>query len=372
MCRSYGACDSCRSDSINNFAPLVLKQRDRWKESGLDRILRAQYSRSRELGNPEYAKRSQRYFEMKNEKFNGYTEHCLSLARSWGWEKEIKAKEQLAWDIHEQFPPVGSLLLGHQLLEQGASYLKRDIGTKEFAKKLVAESFSAVQDLKEKDGWDYFYLGLSHVYGRGTSQDFSLAAAAFLESKCRGNLYAAFEEIWSRYLAGGARLEAILGLTALSGKLADFAAYSGQALALLEIGPCREKGSQGHITRLLLLGRALHRFIYHAHGTRQINIAIEKEFREEVSELQEIKTARSNLALYLMARASRSNPTGKKPIEWFRHAIGPENAELEVLCRCRELGVEELRMIVERAEVEGWKASPLASLASSELEKEDN
>jgi len=185
---------------------------------------------------------------MKDEKFTAYTERCLDLGRNWGWEKEIKAKEKLAWELHEQFPPAGSLLLGHLVLEQGTSYLKRDIGTKEFARTLVAESFRAVQDLEEKDGWDYYYLGLSHAYGRGTSRDYSLAAEAFSDSSRAGNPYAEFEAIWARYLAGGTRLEAILGLTALQGKLADFAAYSARALALLEIGPCREPGSPGKRT----------------------------------------------------------------------------------------------------------------------------
>jgi len=113
---------------------------------------------------------------VKDEKFTAYTERCLDLARNWGWEKEIKAKEKLAWELHEQFPPAGSLLL---------------------------------------------------------------------------------------------------------------------------------------------------------------------------------------------------DPTGKEPLEWFRNAIDPQLAELADLCRCRDLGADELRMIVERAEAEGWKDSPLAALASSELEPEE-
>lgn len=308
---------------------------------------------------------------MKDDKFTAYTESCLGLERSWGWEKEIKAKEKLAWELHEQFPPAGSLLLGHLILEQKVSFLKRDIGTKDFARSLVAESFRAVQTLGKKDGWDYYYLGQSYIYGRGTSQDYSLAAEAFRESCRIGNPYAAFEAIWARYLAGGSRLEAILRLTTLSGKLADFAAYSARALTLLEIGPCREPGSSVHITRLLLLGHAARESIYHAHGTRHINIAIEKELREGVDDLRRLNTPRGNLALYLTARTSRSNPTGRQPLEWFADAIDPQLNELEVLCRAGELGSDELQMIVEQAKADGWIDSPLALVASSELPDDD-
>jgi len=309
---------------------------------------------------------------VKAERFTAYTECCLGLERNWGWEKEIKAKEELAWSLHGQFSPVGSLLLGHLIWEQGTSYLRREIGTKQFAKALVAESFRAVQDLKEKDGWDYYYLGQSHVWGRGTSQNYSLAAEAFGESCRLGNPYAAFEAIWARYLAGGSRLEAILRLTTLYGELADVAAYSARALTLLENGPCREPGSPNHIARLLLLGHALREFIYHAHGARHINIAIEKELREGVEALRGLNTPRAYLALYLIARMSRSNPTGKGPLEWFREAVDPQLNELEILCRSGELGPEELRMIVERAGTHGWTGSPLAALASSELDPEED
>lgn len=308
---------------------------------------------------------------MKDEKFTEFTERCLALGRDGGWEKQIKAKESVAWEIYEGFPPTGGLVLGHLILEQGTSYLRRDIGTKEFAKKLVSESFNATQQLEEKDDWDYYYLGLSHAYGRGTARDYSLAAEAFAKSAETGNYYAEFEAIWARLLAGGSRLEAILDLTSLRGKLADFAAYSARALTLLELGPPREPASAAHITRLLLMRRALHDFIYHAHGARQINIAIEKELREGVAELKSLKTRRGNLALYLTTQASRTNPTDRDPLAWFRDAVDPDIPELLFLCQKHRLGAEELRIIVERAQAEGWADSELATLAASELELVD-
>ncbi len=277
----------------------------------------------------------------------------------------------MAWEIYEGFPPTGGLVLGHLILEQGTSYLKREIGTKDFAKELVSESFPATQRLEEKDGWDYYYLGLSHAYGRGTPRDYSLAADAFTKSVEAGNYYAEFEAIWARYLAGGSRLEAILDLTSLRGKLADFAAYSARALTLLELGPPKELASEAHIARLLLMRRALHDFIYHDHGARQINIAIEKELREGVGELKALKTPRGNLALYLTAWASRTNPTDKDPLDWFRDAVDPEIPELLFLCQKQQLNVEELRIIVQCAQSNGWSDSELASLAARELDLVD-
>jgi hypothetical protein len=309
---------------------------------------------------------------MKDEKFTEYTERCLDLGRKGGWEKEIKAKEGVAWELHEMAPPTGSLLLSHLILQQGTSYLRRDIGTKEFAKQLASQSFQAVQNLEEKDGWDHYYLGLSYQYGRGTSQDYSLAADSFLAASQVGNRYAQFEALWARHLAGGSRLDAVLGLSDLRGKLADFAAYSARALALLELGQVREPGSSSHIARILLLKRALNDFIFHDHGARQIRIAIEKELREGVNELQHLQTPRAFLALYLTAKASRSNPTGKEAIEWFRKAINPEIEELETLCRRQDLSIEELRLIVEHAESEGWTDALLAKLAADGLHWDDD
>jgi len=308
---------------------------------------------------------------MKDEKFSEYTECCLSLGRIGGWEKEIKAKEAIAWEVNAEFSPTGGLLLSHLILEQGMSYLRPNIGTKDFARKLAAESFQAVQELEQKDGWDHYYLGLSYQYGRGTDHDCKLAAAAFAAAAQAGNPYAEFESIWAFHLAGGSRLEAILALTDLRGKMADFAAYSARALSLLELGPTREVGSSCHIARILLLKRALHNFIYHDHGARQLRVAIEKELREEVVDLQQLNTTRSHFALYLIASTSRSNPTGAKPIEWFQKAIDPGIEELLILCRRHELKDDELRMIVERAEAEDWRDTLLAKLAASELEFDD-
>lgn len=308
---------------------------------------------------------------MKDEKFTEFTERGLALGRDGGWEKQIKAKENVAWELHEGFPPTGSLVLSHLILEQGRSYLKRDIGTKDFAKALVAEAFQATQNLESKDDWDFYYLGLSHAYGRGTPRDYLLAAESFTKSAEAGSYYAEFEAIWARHLAGGSRLEAILDLTSLRGKLADFAAYSARALTLLELGPPKELASEAHIARLLLMRRALHDFIYHDHGSRQINIAIEKELREGVEELKALRTSRGNLALYLTTKASRTNPTDRKPLDWFRDAIDPDVPELLFLCKRQQLDVEELRMIVDRAQADGWSDSELATFAASELELVD-
>jgi len=305
---------------------------------------------------------------MKNEKFTDFTERGLDLGRNWGWGKEIKAKEGVAWEIYEEFPPTGGLLLGDLILTQGASYLRPDLGTKDFARTLVKESFTAVDALEFKDGWDFYYLGLSYIYGRGTKQDFAAATEVFSASSCNGCPYAAFEMIWARHLSGGTRLDAVLDLTNLKGKLADFAAYSARALTLLELGPPRELGSSAHITRILLLHTTLHDFIYHDHGARKIRIEIEKEFRESVDGLKKLNTTRSNLALYLTAKFSRSNPTGREPAEWFSDTIDPKLIELELLCRRQELEVAELQMIIERAKSEGWDDAPLAKLALDELE----
>ena len=177
--------------------------------------------------------------------------------------------------------------------------------------------------------------------------------------------------IWARYLAGGTRLDAVLDLTGLRGKLADFAAYSARALTLLELGPPQELGTSAHIARILLLKRALHDFIYHDHGARKIRIEIEKELRESVNGLKAVDTTRSSLALYLTAKTSRSNPTGREPAEWFSDAIDPRLIELEVLCRRQELEIDELRMIIERAKSERWEDAALAKLAIDELEYDD-
>lgn len=308
---------------------------------------------------------------MKDAKFTEFTERCLAIGRDGGWEKQIKAKESVAWELHDDFPPTGSLVLANLILDQGMSYLKRDIGTKAFAKELVADAFEATQQLEDKDDWDYYYLGICHAYGRGTKQDYSQATEAFSKSAEAGGYYAEFEAIWARYLAGGSRLDAVLSLTALRGKLADFAAFSARALTLLELGPPKELASEAHIARILLMKRALHDFIYHDRGARQINIAIEKELREGVAGLQDLGTSRGNFALYLTTQASRTNPTDKDPIDWFKDAVDPEIPELLLLCQRQQLGVEELRIIVECAQNNGWTDSELATMAANQLDPID-
>src|SRR4051812_12749120 len=125
---------------------------------------------------------------MKEERFTEYIECELALCREGGWEKEIKAKEALAWAIHTEFPPTGSLLLAHLLLQQKTSYLKQEITAKTFATALSAEALGAVQRIQEKDGWDHYWLGLSHLYGRGVGKDYLKAAEAFTASHNTGIL----------------------------------------------------------------------------------------------------------------------------------------------------------------------------------------
>lgn len=305
---------------------------------------------------------------MKHEKFTEFTERGIGLGREGGWGKEIKEKENLAWELYEQYPPTGGIILGHVLWDQRQSYLRPTIGTLDFAKSLVAESFQATQNLEAKDHWDYYHLGMCQCHGRGTTRDYSLAAVAFTESWKAGNEYAHFEALWARYLAGGSRLEAILDLTALRGKLADFAAYSARALTLLELGPPKVLASPSHIARLLLLRRALHDSCGHRDGARHINVAVEKELREGVNPLKELDSAYAFLALYLTARFSRNNPTGKEPLDWFRDAIDPNIPSLLLLCRRQEFCLEELQIIVVKAEAEGWRDSELAKIAAKELD----
>jgi hypothetical protein len=307
---------------------------------------------------------------MKITKFNEYTERCLSLARGGGWGKEICAKEELAWTLHAEFPPTGSVLLGHLLLTQKVSHTRKDVKAREFARSLLSESVPALQAIEEKDGWDHYYLGICHIYGRGLPQSYSKAVESF-EAACAQNPYANYEAIWARYLAGGSRFDALLGFMRLSGPLSDFAALSSRALGLLETGPVREVGSHAHLARLVLLRGALHSFIYHDHGAKLINIAVEKELREGVEELRQLKTTRGYLGLYLIATSSRANPTGRSPIEWFQDALDPSLEELQILCERRELGFDELKIIVERAERDGWLGSRLAVLAKEQLDPEE-
>ena len=308
---------------------------------------------------------------MKDEQFSAFAQAELDLARNTGWADEIKAREKRAWDLHNLFPPVGGLALGHLLMEQKTSYLKPEIGTRAFARELSSASFESLLNSENKDGWDYYYLGLSYGRGFGITQDFTRAAASFAQAILFGNAYAEFENIWARYLAGGTRLEAVLSFLDLKGKLADFAAYAARALVLLEVGYHGEPATSAHIARLLLLEQALHEFIYHTQGSRHINVAIEKEFREASELLRGLKTPRAFLALYLIERASRAKPTGRKPLEWFSDAIDPEMTELQVLCIRRKLGFDELRMITARAEAGGWKDSTLYSAASTQLSDDE-
>src|SRR5688572_10734024 len=149
---------------------------------------------------------------MKITKFNEYTERCLALGRGGGWGKEICAKEELAWNLHAEFPPTGSVLLGHLLLTQKVSHARTKVKAREFGKSLLSEAVPVLQAIQEKDGWDHYYLGICHIYGRGLPQSFTKAAEAF-EAACCENPYAAYEAIWARYLAGGSRFEALISFT---------------------------------------------------------------------------------------------------------------------------------------------------------------
>lgn len=305
-----------------------------------------------------------------NDLFTDYIERGLAFEQSYGsgGSASLKEKEEIAWRLHEQGNAAGSMLLGDKLISSRVSFARSDIQVVPFARELVVQSFQALNAIADKTHWDWYYLGLAHDSGRGTTVDYRKAAECYRRSKELGNPYAEFEEIWFEYLAGGPIMGAVLRFRACEGRLKQFAEASAAALSLLALGPVREMGSYQHAWRVFELSRLLHQFLYHDKGQRQVHIAIEAEWRAEVPQLEALESPSSALVLYLIAKRSRRNPTSQKALHWLRLAATPDSQEFFAILKGQLSDEDELRLLSERCIENHWGDSDLARFVASELD----
>ncbi|MBX7210788.1 MAG: SEL1-like repeat protein [Verrucomicrobiaceae bacterium] len=302
--------------------------------------------------------------------FSDYIERGLAFEQSYGsgGGDALKAKEAIAWRLHEQGSAAGGMLLGDSLISGRVSFLRKDIQVVSFARELVVRSFQALNAIADKTHWDWYYLGLAHESGRGTTVDYSQAVECYRRSKELGNPYAEFEEIWFEYLARSNILEAILRFRSCEGRLKHFAEATARALSLLALGPVREMGSYQHAWRIFELSRLLHVFLYHDKGQRQLHIAIEAEWRAEVPQLEVLGTASSALVLFLIAKRSRCNPTSQKALHWLRLAARPDSQEFFAIVKGQLNDEDELRLLSEVCAENQWGDSELARFVASEID----
>ena len=302
--------------------------------------------------------------------FSDYIERGLAFEQSYGsgGSDALKEKEEIAWRLYEEGSAAGGMLLGDLLISGRVSFARKDIQVVPFARELVVQSLQALNAIADKTHWDWYYLGLAHDSGRGTTVDYRRAAECYRQSKELGNPYAEFEEIWFEYLSGSNILEAILRFRACEGRLKQYAEASARALSLLALGPVREMGSYQHAWRVFELSRLLHVFLYHDKGQRQLHIAIEAEWRAEVPQLEALGTASSALVLFLIAKRSRRNPTTQEALHWLRLAATPDSKEFFAIVKAQLNDENELRLLSELCAENQWGDSELARFVASELE----
>jgi len=275
-------------------------------------------------------------------------------------------KERVAWELHQSAAPAGSVLLGDMLIRNRTSFCDRELNVVPFARKLLKEAFASLATKGTKDLWDWYWLGVCHASGRGTLVNQAAAADCFRQAREAGNQYAHYEEIWSAYLSGAPAVETIYRFRYCGGPLYEFgfAELSARALALLEMGPVRNIGSTQHICRILEISRLLGEFYFHDPGHRHINVRIEREMAGDVDALTAMNTPPAALTLYLIAKKSRSNPTGKEPDVWLRAAVHPDNDSLLAVTKRDILGEEQLKLIAEVCQQNGWGESKICRFAS--------
>ena len=311
---------------------------------------------------------------MDDDLFTQYVEQGLTFEQSFGQggSTALKETEDIAWFLHEQGSAAGGIMLGDKLLSNRVSFSRRDIKAVPFARSLVEESFSALISMSDKGQWDWYYLGIAWLFGRGTKVDHKQATDCFRQAKELGNPYAEFEEIWSRYLDDGEMIEAALRFRRCEGKLERYAEASARALSLIALGPSRELGSYKHAWRIFEISQLLHVFLYHDIGSRRINVAVEAEMRTDVEQLESLQSASVALVLYLIAKRSRSNPTSRDAIDWLRGAVTPSSGESFSLLTRQHLNTDELVLVKDICRANQWENSKIARYVSSELELSDD
>lgn len=301
--------------------------------------------------------------------FTDYIERGLAFEQSYGLRGSdaLKEKEEIAWRLHEQGSAAGGMLLGDLLISRRVSFARKDIQVVPFARELVVQSFQALNAIADKTHWDWYYLGLAHESGRGTTVNYSQAVECYRRSKELGNPYAEFEEIWFEYLARNNIMAAILRFRACEGRLKPYAEASARALSLLALGPVRELGSYPHAWRIFELSRLLHVFLYHDKGQRHLHIAIEAEWRADLPQLEALGTASAALVLFQIAKRSRRNPTSHKPLHWLRLAARPDSQEFFAIFKGQLDDEEELQVLSDLCAENHWGDSELARFVASEL-----
>ena len=310
---------------------------------------------------------------MHADKFREYMERTVSSGESGiGRMREaLCEKESLAWELHHAAAPAGSALLGDLLIRNRISYCNRELKAVPFARELLKQAFASLTALEKKGEWDWYWLGVCHERGRGTPVNHKTAVDCFGHAREAGNPYAHYEEIWAAYLSGTPIVETVFRFRYCSGPLHQFAELSARALALLEMGPPRQIGSDGHVCRIYEISSLLREFYFHDAAHHHINVRVEKEMAGDVDALKAIESPSAALALYLIATKSRSNPTGKEPDAWLRGAIHPDNEALLPITKREILGEEKLQLIVRVCKENGWAESKICRFASWALSHPD-
>ena len=309
---------------------------------------------------------------MGTDRFAEYIERTLSFGASGhNGAQDAYDKEMLAWELHRCAAPAGSVLLGDELIRHRISFCDKQLDAVSFARKLLEEAFTALIAKKAKDRWDWYWLGMCHELGRGTTVDQPKAAACFRHARESGNLFAHYEEIWADYLSGTPALETIFRFRYCSGPLQKFAELSARALGLLEMGPVREVGSTQHILRLIEISKLLHEFYFHDGGKRHISIRVGKEMRLDVDSLKAMANPTAALTLYLIAKQSPANPTDRTPEAWLRDAVHPENHSLLSLMKREIFDESRLEMITEVCQANGWQESKICRFGLWALKQRD-
>lgn len=258
-------------------------------------------------------------------------------------------------------------------MQQRLSHVRKDINAVPFARGLLAKSFADLDAKTPKDAWDWYWLGICYGVGRGTSVDHSKAAGAFRTARLLGNCFAEFEEIWTAFLSGMPAQEAIARLKEYSGPLQTYAKLSAAALTTLAIGPSVDIGNSHHVFRVLEISNLLREFYYHKGGSQHINIAVEAEMRQDIEQLKQCLTATSALALFIISKSSRRNPTGDDPSAWLRKSVHPENSALIELVMGNHLSAEDIQLASNICQQNGWEDSDLGLvLARKQMENDED
>ena len=219
--------------------------------------------------------------------------------------------ESLCWKLHGIGDDLGSLMLADYLRLWGYSWINKNIDINKFYKEQYDHKFERLMLKNNKDALEYYFAGHHYATGVRISKSLKMARMHFNRSVIYGhpagnheNLIAKLidDDFNSKYFqaSGIAKKDSLAALSICA------SIKCIQSCEMLDIGMVKN------------LFNNWNKSIYSDYGKRFFNIEIEQSLKIYSNKIININNNSSLFIFGLISAKSRSNPTGKKSIEWYK------------------------------------------------------